>query len=235
MSSVLDLISPRVGLYLKDDFLTNDSAADAAVGELGWEIITIGNASTFAYQTAKPFGVLRGTTAATADGDGTALRLFQDALVLKPGFEIGARVEYPVELASMNFRIGVDDSVTATRPTVGVTVESDAGVLSCHTDSGDHDDESESVTGHPDLTSGTTIVVGEPIDILIRGSGRANAQGGPDEVDFWINSTHVAKVPCNIDDDEEVEPKIAFWQDAGVTDAVAIEFDYWQGFFPRGT
>jgi hypothetical protein len=242
LSNPRELVLPSSGLYVKDDFCSNDSTADAAVGELDWELVTIGNASTLALQTATPFGVLRLTTAATADGDGEALRLFTDGLVLKPGFELGARVRYPVELASGNFRVGLDDSVTATRPTVGVTLESDAGVLSCHTDSGDHGDESESVTGHPDLTSGTTMVVGEWLDVLIRASGRANAQGGPDEVDFFVGSTtgdgqapmtHVAKVPCNIDNDEEVELKIVHWQDSGTTDAVAFEIDYIYFWQPR--
>ena len=242
MSNPRELVLPSSGLYVKDDFYSNDSVADALTGELRWEIVTIGNASTLAYQTAQPFGVLRLTTAATADGDGEAMRLFQDGLVLKPGFELGARVRYPVELTSSNFRIGLDDSVTATRPTVGVTVESDAGVLSCHTDSADHGDESELVTGHPDLTSGTTAVVAEWLDILIRASGRANAQGGPDEVDFFLGSgtgdgqlpmTHVAKVPCNIDNDEEVELKIVHWQDTGGADAVAFEIDYIYFWQPR--
>ena len=142
-------------------------------------------------------------------------------------------MRHPVELASLNFRIGLDDSVTATRPTVGVTFESDAGVLSCHTDSGDHGDNSVSVAGHPDLTSGTTLVVAEWVDLEARCSGRANAQGGPDEVDFFINGVHVAKVPCNIDDDEEVEPKIVVWQDSGGADAVAWEIDYYWLWIPR--
>jgi hypothetical protein len=34
-------------------------------------------------------------------------------------------------------------------------------------------------------------------------------------------------VKCNIDDDEEVEAKIVFWQDAGAADAVIIDFDYY--------
>lgn len=242
MSNPRDLTFPPAGLYVKDDFYSNDSVADALTGELRWEIVTIGNASTLAYQTAQPFGVLRLTTAATSDGDGEAMRLFQDGLVLKPGFELGARVRYPVELASGNFRVGLDDSVTGTRPTVGVTLESAAGVLKCHTDSADHGDASELVTGHPDLTSGTTMVVGEWLDVLIRASGRANAQGGPDEVDFFVGSTdgdgqapmqHVAKVPCNIDNDEEVELKIVHWQDSGNPDAVAFEIDYIYFWQPR--
>ena len=186
--------------------------------------------------------MVRQTTAATADGDGEAWRLFEDGIVLKPGFEFGFALRRPVELASLNWRIGLDDSVTATRPGVGVTVESDAGVLSCHTDSADHGDESVSVTGHPDLTSGTTEVVNDILKVKVVASGNANAQGGPDEVNFYIGSDdsgwahsklhHVATVPCNIDDDEEVEPKIVVWQDSGGADAVIIDIDYYYLWLP---
>jgi hypothetical protein len=126
----------------------------------------------------------------------------------------------------------LDDSVTATRPTVGVTLESDAGVLQCHTDSATEGDESALVTGHADLTSGTTMVVAEWIDIEARCHGR-NALGGPENVDFFVNSTKVATVPCNIDNDEPVEFKFAHWQDSGGADAVAVEIDYAWLWIPR--
>ena len=152
MSSPRGLISPRVGLYIKDDFFGNNIVTDNNVGELGWEITNFTNASTLAFQTSHQFGVLRLTTAATADGDGGAFALTENSLVVGPkGFELNARFRYPVELASGNFRIGLDDSVTATRPTVGVTIESDAGVLQCHTDSATEGDESLLVTAHADL------------------------------------------------------------------------------------
>lgn len=241
MSGALDLLNPSNGVYLVDHFLTNDAVADASLGELRWERVTIGNASTVAYKTQEATGVVRQTTAATANGDGEAWRLFEDGIILRPGFRFGARLRRPVELASLNFRVGLDDSVTATRPTVGVTLESDAGVLSCCTDSADHGDNSVAVTKHPDLTSGTTEVVGDWLEFDVVGSGKANAQGGPASVDFFIGSGtgprvhkyHVATVPCNIDDDEEVEPKIAVWQDAGSADAVIIDFDYYYLWLPR--
>lgn len=233
MSSPRGLLLPPAGLLLADHFVTNDLVTDNNIGQLGWQFTTIGNAATIAYKTAEASGVLRVTTAATADGDGTALHLFPDGLVLKPGFEFGARIRRPVELASLNYRVGLDDSVTATRPTVGVTFESDAGVLSCHTDSADHGDESEDVSdAGTGLTSGTTEVVGDWVDLYAKASGKANAQGGPSEVDFYVNDRHVSKLPCNIDDDEEVEPKIAIWQDSGGTDAVIIDIDYYWFFQP---
>ncbi len=237
MSAPRELLLPSSGTYVREDFVSNDSVADALMGEVRWEIETIVGASTLALQTQHPHGVLRITTAAGADGEGSALRTFTDGLVLEPGFEFGARLRYPVELASLNFRIGLDDSVTATRPTVGVTVESNAGVITCANDSADHGDESVAVSSTASgLTSGTTLVVAEWLDIKVIGSGRANAQGGPDEVDYWMGSVsgngparmvHVAKLPCAIDNDEEVECKIAVWQDSGGADAVAFEIDYY--------
>jgi hypothetical protein len=242
MSSPLGLLLPSEGTLIVEDFLSNATATTGAVGTHRWIITDIGNASTLAFQTARGHGVLRATTAATADGDGGALSLFTDALVLRPGVAFGARVRRPVELASLNWRIGLDDSVTATRPTVGITLESDAGVLTCRTDSADHGDNSATVTGHPDLTSGTNEVVGDWLEFYAQASGRANAQGGPDEVNFFVGSTsndapakmhHVATVPCAIDDDEEVEPKIVHWQDSGGADAVIVEFDYYWLWLPR--
>lgn len=234
MSSPVEMLSPASGSRIFDDFLGNDSVADGAVGEFGWELVTIGNASSLALQTSQPNGVLRITTAATADGDGEVLRGFTDGIVLKPsGFVFEARVRYPVELASGNFRIGLDDSVTATAPTVGVGFRSDAGVLSCNVDSAAHGDTSQLVTGIPTLTSGTTMVVATWHTLRLVGSGRANAQGGPDAVTFWVDGVAVGAVPCNIDDDEPMEIKIAHWQDSGGADAVAFEIDYYHLWLPR--
>ena len=77
------------------------------------------------------------------------------------------------------------------------------------------------------------MVVAADVDFKFVCSGKANAQGGPIEVDYWVNDVHVAKLPCGIDDDEPVEMKFAVWQDSGGADAVAIEIDYYQLFIPR--
>ena len=233
MSSPRELVLPSTGSVIFDDFIGNDIVTDNNIGQFGWQFTTIVGASTLAFQTSKQHGVLRITTAAGADGEGTALHSFPDGLLLKPGIEFGARVGYPVELASMNFRVGLDNSVTATRPTVGITIESDAGVLTCNNDSATEGDESLAVTGHPDLTSGTTMIVAADVDFKFVCSGRANAAGGPAEVDYFVNDVHVAKLPCHADDDEPVEMKFAIWQDSGGADAVAIEIDYYQLFIPR--
>ncbi|MFA5634738.1 MAG: hypothetical protein WC977_02425 [Anaerovoracaceae bacterium] len=233
MASIMDLLSLSHGVLAQEAFLSNDAVADATVGNLDWEIDAIGNASTVAYRTATECGGVRLTTAATADGDGSVLRTFTDGFVVKPGAWFRTRLSYPVELASHNFRVGFDDSVTATSPTVGVWFDSDAGVISCQVDSAANGDNSVSVASHPDLTSGTTLVVAEPVDLEFRCSERANDDGGPDSVKFYINSVEVATVPCLIGDDEEVELKIAHWQDSGAADAVALDIDYVEAWLPR--
>src|SRR3990167_7752931 len=81
---------PFEGFYLKDDFATNEGVADATLGELNWEFVTIANASTTAYlvttdTVAGRPGIFRDTTAGTADGDGEVYRLDEDNIVLKGG------------------------------------------------------------------------------------------------------------------------------------------------------
>ena len=137
----LSSLRPGEGTYLKDDFLGNDAVADAAVGELKWEIAAIANDSTLAYVTAQPHGVLRLTTANTADGDGEVMRSFTDGIVLNggPGF-VKARVRYPAitgnTVEDNNFRIGLDASVAATvYPSIGTaaaTASTDLITLNGH-------------------------------------------------------------------------------------------------------
>jgi hypothetical protein len=227
-------VSPLDGVWLKDDFLSNDSVADAVVGELTWEIVTIANASTYVLVVAAAAGeagILRQTTAATATGDGSNLRLDEDSFVFGPnGGGFAFKFRYPVELASSNFRIGLTDSVTATAPTVGIWIESDAGVLSLEADSADHGDVSVALAGVSTLTSGTTAVVDTWHTARVEWQG-ANGQGGPRYVEAWIDGELAGAVLAVIDDDEEAEPKITHWQDAGSADAVAFDLDFvefWQ-------
>ena len=234
MSTPRGLLDPSTGLFIKDDFFSNDLVTDNNIGELGWELNTLTNASTIAYQTSEQWGVMRLTTASNATGDGAVLALFTDALVIGPkGFEFKARLNYPVELASGNFRIGLDDSVNATVPGDGIEFRSDAGVLSCNTDSATEGDEVQLVTGHADLTSGTTMVVNEWVDFKILCTGPANAAGGPSEAVFFVNGIFVARLPVHMDNDEPMEPKILHWQDSGGTDAVIMDVDYYWLFIPR--
>lgn len=235
-----DLIptSPADGTHIAESFLTNDAVTDAALGQLRWERVTIANASTPSYLTATGHGALRLTTAATADGDGEALRLFTDALVLEgKGGWFRTRVRYPDitgnQLAGNNFRIGLDDSVTATSPTVGIWIDSDAGVLSLQVDSADGGDKADAASGVSTLTSGTTMVLGTWHDIEVHWEGE-NALGGPENVRMYVDGELAAEVKSTlIDNDEEVEIKIAHWQDSGGAADLELDIDYFEAWLPR--
>lgn len=222
-------------LHLHDDFYSNDSVADAAVGELNWEIVTIANASTYANLvttnvTDGKYGVLRSTTNGTADGDGSVLRLDEDVIVLGGnGGELRFSVRYPDitgnQLAGNDFRIGLQDSVTATEPTVGIWVFGDAGVVSLQADSGDHGDNSVSASGVDTFTSGSTMVLGTWHDFLVRWHG-TNAQGGPKNVDLWVDGYFAGSTLCNIDNDEEMELSICHYQNSGGAATLELDVDY---------
>lgn len=219
-------VSPIDGIHLKDDFHSNDSAGDATTGELLWEQVAIGNAGTFA-PVASPYGVLRHTTDATADGDGDVLRLDEDMLYATAGVGgISFRVKYPDvnsnALAGNNFRIGLSASVTATAPTDSICVESDAGVITLRVDSADHGDVSAAASGVSTLTSGTTMVLDTWHLFEIKWSGE-NGQGGPKYIDLFIDKEPAASVLAVIDDDESMELSIVHWQDSG--GAADLEFD----------
>ena len=236
--SGIPVVDPRDAQVWTGYFGMNDNEADNALSTLGLQLTAIANAPTLVTQTAGKYGSrLRVTTDSTADGDGWVIHSFPDGLVLTPGMIFRARVAYPVELASMNFRIGLQDSVTAARPTVGATIESDAGVLTCNADSADGTDQAAAVAGHPDLTSGTTMVVGTDYDFEIRLSGE-NSLGGPKTVEYLAGA---AGSPLkrlglidnfDVDDDEEVELSFVGWQDSGGADAVAFEIVHFQLIVP---
>ena len=226
--------SPVDGVHVKDDFLRNDSVADALLGEVRWEIENISAASTYTNLAADEamYGVLRQVTNSTANR-GSVLRTFTDGLVLGgQGGGFAFRFRYPNitgnVIAGNNFRIGVGDSVTITVPGVGITVASVAGVLTLRSDSADHGDVSSAITDVSTLTSGTTAVLDTFHDVLVKWEG-ANGQGGPRFIECFVDGELGASVFCNIDDDEEVELKIAHWNTSG-TD---LEFDldyyeFWQ-------
>ena len=218
--------SPLDGVHWVEEFLSNDSVADAALGNQRMELVTIGNASTLTNQTAEDGGVLKLTTSATADGDGCCLRTFTDGLVLSGGnggFSFRARLDD--QIANNNFRIGLDDSVTAASPTVGIWVDCDGGVISLQADSAGHGDRYAGATGVSTFTSGTTMVVTTWHTFRVEWSG-TNAQGGPQTVALFVDGEAAASTTCNIDDDEEVEIKIAHWQDSGGALAVELDIDF---------
>lgn len=229
MSGTLDILNSNT--LLNEDFVGNDAVADATLGQLDWEIDIIANASTWAYQTGHPNGVIRSTTAATANGDGSSLRTFTDGLVLPLQTEFWARLRFVTDVLS-SIRIGFDDSVTATDPTKGVLFKFAQGVASIRTDSAATGDHELAVVAHPDLTGGTTAVVGAWLELHCKLSGRANATGGPDAADFYINGIHVGSLPCRLGSTETVEAKIVHWQATGGAAAKVAEFDYFRARLP---
>ena len=217
------------GWYQCDDFIANDSVADAAVGELDWELVTIGNASTLALQTGHAGGVLRLTTAATADGDGEVMRLFTDGLALgSGGGGFAIRFRYTTAITS-DFRFGWQDSVTATDPAVGLFIMGDSGVMSLHSDStnGDQDVAATAVTT---LTSGTTAVVDtwHYAELVYTG---ANGNGGPQLATLYIDGEAAASLYPVIGSTETGELSFVHYQNTGGAAARIIDIDFleaWQ-------
>ena len=230
--------SPIEGTHLFDDFVSNDLVTDNNVGAMKWQITAIANGTTYTYVTAEAHGVLRSTTVVTADGDGSCLHSFADGIILNGGNgHFRTRVRYPNitgnAIAGNNFRIGLDDSVTATSPTVGIWIDANAAVLTLQCDSADHGDVAASAAGVSTLTSGTTMVLGTWHEIDVFWS-ETNAQGGPLVVKMFVDNELAATVDnCAIDNDEEVELKIAHWQDSGSGDTLDLDIDYFEVFLPR--
>ena len=231
---------PMDGFYRSEDFFDNEAVADGTIGTLNWEIVTIANASTYATLvttntvSGRP-GILRHTTAGTADGDGSVLRLDEDTVVLenKPGsFSFGIRLPSITGniLSGNDFRIGLGDSVTAADDTVGIWVGSVSGVLTLQADSADGGDTSQAFN-HPDLTSNTTLALGDWMDCVVSWSG-TNANGGPKDVLARASINNggfhdAASInTCLIDNDEEMEFHIVQWQLTGGADTLEQDIDY---------
>src|SRR3990167_5495038 len=181
------------GFYWVEVFIGNDSVADAALGQTRMELVTIGNASTLALQTGFAGGVLRLTTAATADGDCEVLRLFTDGLALGgAGGGFAIRFKYVSALTSHDFRFGWQDSVTAADPAVGLFIMGDAGVMSAHSDS-TNGDKDVAAAGGSTLTSGTTAVADtwHYAELIYEGE---NGNGGPGLATLFIDGESVASL-----------------------------------------
>ena len=228
--------SPLDGTYIKDDFLSNSAVADATVGELGWEMVTIANASTPSFVAAQN-GIMRITTAGTADGDGEAFVLHPDAIVLSGTNQvIRCRVRYPDisgnQLAGNNFRIGFSTSVTAAEPAVGVWIDSDAGVISFDGAS-TNGDISQAAANVSTLTSGTTMVLGTFHDLAIHMEG-VNANGGPKTLKLFCDGELAGTIEnFLLGSTETMELSIVHWQDSGSADDLELDIDYIECWLPR--
>jgi hypothetical protein len=224
------------GLYIKDDFYSNDAVGDATIGQLGWEIVAITGAGTqqlVAGEDADTYGVVRITSDGTA-AHGEVLRLQEDGIILGPkGGFFRARCRVHDVLAGNQARIGLQNSVTATDPTVGIWVDCLAGVVTCQADSAGHGDNTITpVLGMvPTLTTGTTMVLDTWHIFEVRWSG-TNTQGGPKTVEFYIDGYFAGSCPCEIDNDETMELSIVHWDtSAGAT--LEFDVDYIELFLGR--
>jgi len=236
-------LSPLDGIRVIEDFICNDAADDATVGQLDWELDAITTADVESYVTGQSGaagigvtnGVLRLTGAGAADGTGSSFRSFTDGLVINQGAGgFSFRVRYPEitgnALAGNNFRIGLDDSVTATAPGSGITVASDAGVITCTAWSNDHGDVTITPTAAPTLTSGTTMTLDVWNTFRVEWDGD-NGQGGPRLFYLYVDGFLAGQDFLTLDDDEEVELKIVHWQDTGGAASLELDldfFEYWQ-------
>jgi len=223
--------SPADGTHTFDDFHSNSAVTTGLLGNLDWLMTTIANASVPSF-VASQNGVMR-LTSAGATNDGEAIHLMADKVTLGggDGVIIRARVRMTTALAGHNFRIGLDNSVTKTDPTVGIWFESAAGVLTAEVAS-TNGDQSVAVTGVSTLTSGTTMVVDTWHDIELRLSG-TNANGGPATIDCFVDG----EFGCSIKNvlfgsTETVEYKITHWDTSAGT-AQVLDIDYYEVYIPR--
>ena len=226
--------SPSDGTYLKDDFLGNSAVADATLGELNWEITVLTAGDTLTY-VASQNGILRMTSDGTT-AHGSAVHTHPDGIVLAGTNQyFRARVRYPSisgnVLLANNFRIGFSASVTATEPTVGVWVDSDAGVLSFDVAS-TNGDISQAVGSVSTLTSGTTMVLGTWHDLELRMQG-TNANGGPKTIDCYVDGEHAGRIEnALLGSAETMELSFVHWDD-GTGDTLELDIDYIEAWLPR--
>ena len=223
---------------IQDDFLGNSAVADATLGSVGWELALIANASTLTF-LASPNGVLRVTTNGTAQGDGEAITTHPDGIVLVGGNqEFQFKVRYPNisgnVIAANNFRIGFGDLLTATDHTVGVWVNSLAGVIDLDGAS-TNGDITVAAAGVSTLTSGTTMVLGtwHKFHVIMDGT---NTNGGPDRVRLFVDGELAATVSnFLLGSTETMEFGIIHWDTTGGGTTLELDIDYIEAILPRTT
>ena len=224
------------GTHIKDDFLGNSAVADAVLGTVGWEVITIANASTLAF-VAGQNGILRFTTAGTADGDGGMISTHPDGITLAGTNQLfRGRFRIPTisgnTLADNNFHFGFGDGVTAADHAVGVWVHCDAGVLTLDGAS-TNGDLTQAVAGVSTLTSGTTMVVDTWHNLEVQMEG-VNANGGPATLKLFVDGELAATINrFLLGSAETMEFGFKHWQDSGGADTLECDVDYIEAWLPR--
>jgi hypothetical protein len=230
-------LSPVGGFYARDDFLGNDSIADAAVGSLRWEFGNIAGAGAGTKLVTtnvgeNEHGILRDTTAAGAGPDGEYYRFLEDTTVLGGNggyFKFKARI--PATLAGHHFQIGLTDTITAAEPTVGIWVDCDEGSIDLKAHSADHGDITVDCSNVGTFTTGCVMTLATWHVFDVRWNG-LNDHGGPRYVQMWVDGYLAAQIhDCQIGSDEEMELKILHYADAAA--ALAIDIDFIELFLAR--
>jgi hypothetical protein len=144
------------------------------------------------------------------------------------------RVRYPDvnsnTLAGNNFRIGFSASVAVTEPTVGIWVDSDAGVLELDGAS-TNGDKNTAVAGVSTLTTGTTMVLDTWHDFAFFCEG-TNTNGGPATIKLYVDGELGATITSFLlGDAETMELSIVHWNDTGAT--LELDIDYIECWLPR--
>lgn len=226
----MDLVptSPKDGTHIFDDFIDNSGVADTTVGKIGWEMTTIANASTPSF-VASQNGILRVTTANSADGDGEVFTTHPDGIMLAGTNQwFRFRVSFPDIagnlLAGNNFHIGFGDGVTAADHAVGVWVHSDSGVVSL---------EGASTNGDISEDAGFTMVKGTTYNMAVE-MYDTNANGGPKTLKLFIDGVLYATIENFLmGATETMEFGFKHWQDTTGAATLEMDLDYIEAWLPR--
>ncbi|KKN73794.1 hypothetical protein LCGC14_0397420 [marine sediment metagenome] len=213
------------GYHIVENFNSNDSVADANVGDMNWEIdIISAGAETLSYGTQAGETYLRATGAGGGAADGSVLSLADDSCSAGPNGGY-FRFRYRIPNISANTiannlgRFGLNDVVTTAEPVVGMNFEFDTnGVMSFDSMSANGDVTTSFSASK--LTSSTTHVLGTTNNVeLIWSGNNGNAAPGPDTLVCYINGQLAGRQVGTVllDGDETFEPKMAIWTDGSTT------------------
>ncbi len=213
------------GYHIVEHFNSNDSVADANVGDLNWEIDIISSgAETLSYGTAQGETYLRATGAGGGAADGSVLSLADDSVSAGPNGGY-VRVRYRIPNVDANTiannlgRFGLTDVVTTGEPVVGLSFEfTTAGVLEF--DSASANGDVNTPFSASKLTSSTTHVLGTTNNVELVWSGNnGNTDAGPDTLACYINGqlAGIQRGTVLLDGSETMEPTIAHWTDGTTT------------------
>ncbi len=223
--------SPADGTHVFDDFHSNSAVTTGLLGQLDWLLTTVGSTPSTPTYIASQNGILHLVTQGTT-AYGLGIHLMENKLTLGggDGVFVRFRVRLPTTLTGNNFKIGYSNAQTVADGSVGIWIESDAGVTSIEGRS-TNGDLSVNVSGVTTLTSGTTAVVDTWHDYELRLSG-TNTNGGPKQIDCFIDGEPAGSIKnFLLGSAETMEFSIIHWDDAGT--AQKFDIDYYESYIPR--